>query len=84
MALPITMTTEDWDRLADASVSHNHVAAWIDGIHLRAVLLSQQWQATHPPVDGDDRSPLEVVEAGLITWEEFWALVDPAAPGASS
>lgn len=36
---------------------------------------SDAWQATHPPVDGDDRSPLEVLDAGLITPREFWQMV---------
>ena len=37
--------------------------------------LSARWCKNHPPVDGDDRTPLEVYEAGLLTQEEFWSLV---------
>jgi hypothetical protein len=38
--------------------------------------LSDRWCATHPPIDGDDRTPLEVLNAGLISRSEFLALVE--------
>ncbi len=33
---------------------------------------SDNWCETHPPVDGDDRTPYDAYHYGLITESEFW------------
>lgn len=37
--------------------------------------LSEAWCSLHPAVDGDNRSPYEVLTAGVITEREFWDIV---------
>jgi hypothetical protein len=41
---------------------------------------SDKWQLTHPPVDGDDRSPLEAFIYGLINECEFWKIINDGEP----
>lgn len=48
-------------------------ACWATGLSDEE--LSERWCATHPPVDGDDRTPYEVWQAGFITTAEFYACV---------
>lgn len=46
-------------------------------MHLRDLLkeASDDWQSRHPAVDGDNRSPLDALDAGLISPREFWQIV---------
>ncbi len=45
---------------------------------------SDAWCAANPPVDGDARTPLEMLQAGLLTRTEFEALVTGPKPQATT
>ena len=36
---------------------------------------SEVWEAEHPPADSDTLGPLEMLEAGMLNVQEFWATV---------
>jgi hypothetical protein len=43
--------------------------------------LSSQWCELHPPMDGDDRTPYDMLKSGVITEDEFFGMMSTGLQG---